>query len=83
MDRRTRLAKRVRARELTVVPGVYDMISARIADGLGFDAIYMTGYGVTASHMGLPDAGLASYSEMVSRVQMIAAGTATPAMAVF
>ena len=81
MDRRTRLARRVRARELTVAPGVYDMISARLADRFGFAALYMTGYGVTASHLGLPDAGLASYTEMVSRAQTIAAGTATPLIA--
>jgi 2-methylisocitrate lyase-like PEP mutase family enzyme len=81
MDRKAQLAKRVRARELIVAPGVYDMISARIADGLGFDAIYMTGYGVTASHLGLPDAGLASYTEMVSRAGTIATGTMTPLIA--
>ncbi len=81
MDRRTQLAKRIRARELIVAPGVYDMISARLADRLGFAALYMTGYGVTASHLGLPDAGLASYAEMVSRAQTIAAGSATPLIA--
>ncbi len=53
------------------------MISARIADGLGFDALYMTGYGVSAS-LGLPDAGLVSYTEMVARVAQICQGTATP-----
>ena len=44
-----------------VAPGVYDMFSARIADRMGFDALYMTGYGIAASHLGLPDAGLASW----------------------
>ena len=62
---------------LITAPGVYDMISARIADGLGFDALYMTGYGVSAS-LGLPDAGLVSYTEMVSRVAQICQGTSTP-----
>jgi 2-methylisocitrate lyase-like PEP mutase family enzyme len=38
----------------------------------------MTGYGVVASHLGLPDAGLASYTEMVGRVAQICQGTATP-----
>src|SRR5919108_4676692 len=59
-------------------PGVYDMISAKIADGLGFGVLYMTGYGVVASHLGLPDAGLASYTEMVGRVAQICQGTTTP-----
>jgi 2-methylisocitrate lyase-like PEP mutase family enzyme len=62
---------------LITAPGVYDMISARIADGLGFGALYMTGYGVSAS-LGLPDAGLATYTEMVGRVAQICQGTRTP-----
>src|SRR5262249_31422333 len=57
------------------------MISARIADGMGFDALYMTGFGVVASHLGLPDAGLASYTEMVGRVHQIASGTKTALIA--
>ena len=60
---------------LMVAPGVYDMISAKIADGLGFEALYMTGYGVSAS-LGLPDAGLVGYSEMVGRVAQICRETA-------
>jgi 2-methylisocitrate lyase-like PEP mutase family enzyme len=63
---------------LVSAPGVFDMISARIADGLGFQALYMTGYGVSASHLGLPDAGLASYTEMLGRVAQICQGTNTP-----
>jgi 2-methylisocitrate lyase-like PEP mutase family enzyme len=63
--------------DLISVPGVYDMVSAKIADGLGFGALYMTGFGVSAS-LGLPDAGLATYSEMVARVAQICQGTATP-----
>lgn len=57
------------------VPGVFDMISARIADSLGFDVLYMTGYGTVASYLGLPDAGLATYTDMVSCVSRIASGT--------
>lgn len=64
--------------ELLIAPGVFDMISARIADRMGFGALYMTGYGTVASSLGLPDAGLASYTEMVGRVGTIAGGTVTP-----
>ena len=73
----TRLRAALTKRGLITAPGVYDMISAKVADGLGFDALYMTGYGVSAS-LGLPDAGLASYTEMVSRVAQICQGTSTP-----
>jgi 2-methylisocitrate lyase-like PEP mutase family enzyme len=57
------------------------MISAKVADAMGFDALYMTGYGVVASHLGLPDAGLATYTDMVGRVRQIAGGTTTPLIA--
>lgn len=75
------LATRLKQPGLISAPGVFEMISARIADGMGFDALYMTGYGVVASHLGLPDAGLASYTEMVGRVHQIASGTSTPLIA--
>ena len=64
-----------------LAPGVYDMISALIADQMGFQALYVTGYGIAASHMGLPDAGLTSYADMLSRVAQIAQGTKTPIIA--
>lgn len=77
----SRLRHAIEAREFVLAPGVYDMISALIADRLGFKALYMTGYGVSASHLGLPDAGLATYSDMVSRVTQIVNGTSTPVIA--
>jgi 2-methylisocitrate lyase-like PEP mutase family enzyme len=79
--RRATLAEQLKPGQLLVAPGVFDMISARIADRAGFQALYMTGYGTVASHLGLPDAGLASYTDMVSRVAAIAGGTRTPLIA--
>lgn len=73
-----KLKSALRGRGLVTAPGVFDMISARIADGLGFQALYMTGFGISASYLGLPDAGLASYTEMLSRVSQICQGTTTP-----
>lgn len=63
---------------ITVAPGIFDMISAKMADSMGFDCLYMTGFGTVASHLGLPDAGLASYSDMVGRVAAFCGGTGTP-----
>jgi 2,3-dimethylmalate lyase len=74
---RSRLAKK----DLLVAPGVFDGISAKIADQMGFEALYMTGYGTVASHLGLPDAGIATYTDMVGRVAVIANGTRTPLIA--
>ena len=62
-------------------PGVYDLISALIADRMGFKALYVTGYGTVASSLGLPDAGLASYSQMLDRIGRIAEMTKTPVVA--
>ena len=67
--------------DFIVAPGVYDMISAKLADRMGFHALYMTGSGTVASHLGLPDAGIATYTDMVSRAGRVAGGTQTPLIA--
>ncbi len=66
---------------LLTLPGVYDGISARLAEKAGFSALYMTGYGVAASAFGLPDAGLVSGSEMLDRVRMLAGAVSLPFIA--
>lgn len=53
---------------LVVAPGLYDMLSALIADKIGFDFVYASGYWLTASCYGLPDAGLVTYTQMLDRV---------------
>jgi len=67
--------------EFILAPGIFDGISARVADRMGFPALYMTGYGATASMLGLPDAGLATYSDMVGRAEMICSVVETPLIA--
>src|SRR5262249_60366789 len=61
-----------------VAPGVFDMISAKIADASAAPLLYMTGYGTVAPHLGLPDAGLATYSDMASRLDRISNGASKP-----
>lgn len=80
-DKRAKFAARMKKKGLVIAPGVFDLISARIADRLGFECLYATGYGMVASHLGLPDAGLATYSDMVGRVGQIASMTTTPLVA--
>ncbi|MBS0337283.1 MAG: isocitrate lyase/PEP mutase family protein [Proteobacteria bacterium] len=67
--------------EFIVAPGVYEMFSARIADRMDFKALYMTGYGVSVSHLGLADAGLVTYRDMVDRARTIAGGISKPLIA--
>jgi 2-methylisocitrate lyase-like PEP mutase family enzyme len=64
-----------------VLPGVYDGISAKMAASAEFEALYMTGYGAVASALGVPDAGLATFTEMLDRVRCIAGATALPFVA--
>lgn len=77
-QKRAELKARFTKGHLVVAPGVFEMVSAKIADQMGFEALYMTGYGTVASYMGLPDAGLASYTDMVNRVAQYASITDTP-----
>jgi 2-methylisocitrate lyase-like PEP mutase family enzyme len=56
------------AGEFIAAPGIQDMITAVISNDVGFDFVYATGYWLTASAYGLPDAGIATYSQMLDRV---------------
>jgi 2-methylisocitrate lyase-like PEP mutase family enzyme len=75
------LAQRLTRPGLIVAPGIFDGVSAKLADRFGFDCLYMTGYGSVASSLGLPDAGLASFTQMLDRVTMIARAVHTPFIA--
>ncbi len=75
------LKKALKKPGVIVAPGVYDLISALVADRMGFKALYVTGYGTVASAMGLPDAGIATYRDMVERIGTIAKMTKTPVIA--
>lgn len=54
--------------EFVVAPGIHDMITAVISNKVGFDFVYASGFWMTASALGLPDAGIASYTQMLDRV---------------
>jgi 2-methylisocitrate lyase-like PEP mutase family enzyme len=68
----TRLRDKIDGGTFFVVPGIQDMIAAVIADRVGFDIVYGTGYWLTASCYGLPDAGIASYTQMLDRMATLA-----------
>jgi 2-methylisocitrate lyase-like PEP mutase family enzyme len=75
------LRQRLSSPKLVVAPGVHDMVSLRLANALGFEALYMTGFGAVASYLGLPDAGLATYTDMVNRVKQMASMATAPLIA--
>ncbi len=59
-----------------VAPGAYDALTARIAARCGAEAVYMTGFGVAGSLLGVPDIGIVSATEMIDRVRAFAAAAA-------
>ncbi len=59
------------------VPGVFDALVARLAERLGFSAIYLSGAALSAS-AGLPDVGLLSVTEFVDRARTITQATSLP-----
>jgi 2-methylisocitrate lyase-like PEP mutase family enzyme len=58
----------IEAGEFIIAPGLHDMIAAVICNKVGFDFVYASGYWTTASAHGLPDAGIATYTQMLDRV---------------
>ena len=69
------------AKEFITAPGVFDMISTLIASRMNFPALYVTGYGVSASYMGLPDAGLVTFTDMETQIRKIVAASDKPVIA--
>ena len=61
-----------------LVPGVYDGASARVVQALGHGAVYLTGFGMEASLLGMPDIGLASQAEIVTHAGNISAAIQVP-----
>jgi 2,3-dimethylmalate lyase len=66
---------------LVVAPGAYDALSARLIEQAGFDLVYMTGYGATASLLGRPDVGLLSMTEMADQARRLVSAVAVPVIA--
>jgi 2,3-dimethylmalate lyase len=67
-------------RRFVLAPGVYDALSAKVAAHIGFDALYMTGFG-TAASLGMPDVGLATLTEMAANVSRIVEASGLPLIA--
>ncbi len=66
---------------ILVAPGAYDAWSARLVEKAGFKAVYMTGFGASASVLGMPDLGLMTASEMACQASRIADAVTLPVIA--
>ena len=77
MKTTTMLRQLLNSDTLTVAPFVMNGLHARIAESVGFNAVYMTGAG-TAAEKGFPDVGLLSMTEMVANAKYIANAVSIP-----
>ncbi len=81
MTTRRRLHELVERKQAVVVPGAYDCVSARLVERAGFQVVYMTGYGTSASRLGLPDLGFAGLSDMADHARNMASAVSIPLIA--
>ncbi len=81
MRKTTLLKKLINDPEILVMPGVYDALSAKIAEKCGCKAIQVSGYGLAASHLGLPDVGILTMTQMVELTRRICSAVDIPVMA--
>jgi len=61
-----------------VIPGVYDAIGAKIAQKVGFDAMFQTGYGTSATLLGMPDYGFIGATETIENARRICNSVSVP-----
>lgn len=81
MNAADRLRQRLKAGGIIAAPGAPDSLSARLVEQAGFEAIYMTGFGATASRLGRPDIGLLTQTEMTTHARDMARAVSIPIIA--
>lgn len=77
----TQLRQLLKSKETLIVPGCYDAMSAKVMELVGFPAVYMTGYGTSLALLGMPDAGLATMTEMHLNARYMANAVKVPLIA--
>lgn len=78
MDKAKRIRHHLDQKGHLVMPGVYDALSAKIANRAGFEVIFITGYSLSATMLGEPDFGLLTQTEMLSAAERICTVVDTP-----
>jgi 2-methylisocitrate lyase-like PEP mutase family enzyme len=75
---RADLKRRLATGDILVVPGIYDALTALIAEQAGFEALYLSGASIAYTHLGRSDVGLVSYSEVEQALSRITERVAVP-----
>ncbi|MFZ0327452.1 MAG: isocitrate lyase/PEP mutase family protein, partial [Nitrososphaeraceae archaeon] len=65
-------------KNILVLPGVFDALTAKIAENVGFDAMFQTGYGSAASLLGMPDYGFLNAGETIDNATRIIRSVDSP-----
>ena len=73
-----KLSSMIKSKKPLVIPGVYDAIGAKIAENVGFDAMFQTGYGTSATLFGMPDYGFIGATETVDNARRISNAISVP-----
>ncbi|HVR52635.1 MAG TPA: isocitrate lyase/PEP mutase family protein [Pseudorhodoferax sp.] len=81
MSQASQLRRLLQAGEIVMAPGAPDAITARLVQKAGFPAVYMTGFGATASRLGTPDIGLLTQTEMTGHARDMVRAVDIPVIA--
>jgi methylisocitrate lyase len=73
-----KLSRLIKSKKPLVIPGVYDAIGAKIAEKVGFDAMFQTGYGTSATLFGMPDYGFIGATETIDNARRISNAISIP-----
>lgn len=81
MTKAKKLREMLNSGKLIMAPGAYDVWSAKMIQEAGFEAVYMTGYGVSASVIGKPDIGIMTFTEVATMAHNMAMAIDVPLIA--
>lgn len=81
MKKSTELKKMILERKALVVPGAHDVMSAKLIEKYGFKAIQVSGFGLSATYLGLPDMGFISFGDVLAFTRNIINAVDIPVMA--
>jgi 2-methylisocitrate lyase-like PEP mutase family enzyme len=77
----SRLRQLLKEKDILIVPGAYDCISAKLVENAGFDAVFLGGFALSASLLGQPDVGLLTMSEVVGQARNVVNAVGIPVLA--
>ena len=81
MTNSARLRNLLQGPDIVVLPGAHDVLSAKIIEQAGFDAVFTSGFGLSASALGVPDIGLLTQTETLDRVRRVVDAVSIPVVA--